>query len=295
MKERGKIIDRYSLAVLVVLAFAALICFVLICIHVKATYAGTGMPDIANTVIGYAGLAFSVFIVLLSMLFILLEKHHIRETGKKIDVAFNAEKTFINNASHELNNPLTAIQGECEITLLKERTPAEYQVTLVRIASETKRIIQLIRDLLFLSQGKEEILNNVVEPIPLGEFLMQSFSQNRVSFSADQFAYTVNANPNLLKIALGNIIHNALKYSDNKPVYLRLRSNILYIDDEGIGIPEDDLRNIAQPFYRASNTGEYKGHGVGLSLSIQILNTYGAKITISSEENEGTHFRIEFP
>ena len=73
----------------------------------------------------------------------------------RIDAAYQSEKSFISNASHELNNPLTAIQGECEISLLKERTPAEYQAALGRIASETKRIIQLMKNLLFLSHGGE--------------------------------------------------------------------------------------------------------------------------------------------
>ena len=66
----------------------------------------------------------------------------------RIDAAYQSEKAFISNASHELNNPLTAIQGECEISLLKERTPAEYQSALKRIASENKRIIQLMQHLL---------------------------------------------------------------------------------------------------------------------------------------------------
>ena len=78
----------------------------------------------------------------------------------RIDAAYQSEKAFISNASHELNNPLTAIQGECEISLLKERSPEEYQAALGRIATETSRIIQLIKHLLFLSHGDKEIQKN---------------------------------------------------------------------------------------------------------------------------------------
>lgn len=205
-----------------------------------------------------------------------------------------SEKTFISSASHELNNPLTAIQGECEITLLKERTPMEYQIALQRIESETKRIIQLMKHLLFLSYGEEEILNNAVEPIALADFLMR-FVRNRVSFSPDNFAFFVNANPNLLKIAIGNLINNALKYSGEKPVEMRLVNNVLEIKDHGIGIPSEDLKHIAQPFVRAKNARDFTGHGVGLSLSVRILNVYGAKVTITSVPNEGTSISIEFP
>lgn len=183
----------------------------------------------------------------------------------RIDAAYRSEKSFVSNASHELNNPLTAIQGECEISLMKERTPAEYQEALRRIASETKRIIQLMKHLLFLSHGDREILKNAVEPIFLAEFLMQ-WATGRISFSPDNFAFIVRANPNLLKIAIGNILSNACKYSGEKPVEMRLRSNRLEIIDAGIGIPQEEAERIFQPFYRASNTREYSGHGIGLSL-----------------------------
>jgi signal transduction histidine kinase len=94
---------------------------------------------------------------------------YIRE---RIDRTYQSEKAFIGNASHELNNPLTAIQGECEITLMRERTPAEYQGSLQRILSDSKRIILLMKHLMFLSKGEEEILKTASEPVFLAEFLM---------------------------------------------------------------------------------------------------------------------------
>lgn len=212
----------------------------------------------------------------------------------RIDIAYQSEKSFISNASHELNNPLTAIQGECEISLLKERTPAEYQAALRRIASETKRIIQLMKHLLFLSHGDQEIVKNATEPIFLADFLMD-LSGNRISFSPDHFSYVVRANPALLKIAIGNLLSNACKYSGDKPVEMRLRANVLEIKDQGIGIPAEELEHIYQPFFRGSNTREFPGHGIGLSLSLRILRTYGAKVSIRSVQNEGTQVRIEFP
>lgn len=212
----------------------------------------------------------------------------------RIDAAYHSEKSFIGNASHELNNPLTAIQGECEISLMKERTPAEYQAALGRIASETKRIIQLMKNLLFLSHGDKEILENTREEISLADFLMQ-FVRNRIRFSTDTFAYTLTANTHLLKIAIGNILNNACKYSGDAPVEMSLHGSILEIRDTGIGIPPEELAHINQPFYRASNTREYPGHGIGLSLSIRILRTYGADVRISSELGKGTVVEIEFP
>ena len=211
----------------------------------------------------------------------------------RIDAAYQSEKAFISNPSHELNNPLTAIQGECEISLLKERSPEEYQAALRRIATETSRIIQLIKHLLFLSHGDKEIQKSAMETIFLADFLMQ-FSSARISFSPDNFSYMIRANPYLLKIAIKNILSNACKYSDDKPVEMRLRGSVLTISDRGIGIPPEELKRIFQPFYRASNTREYAGHGVGLSLSLRILSTYGAKVNIISDLGVGTIVEIDF-
>lgn len=212
----------------------------------------------------------------------------------RIDAAYQSEKSFISNASHELNNPLTAIQGECEISLLKERTSAEYQAALGRIASETKRIILLMKNLLFLSHGDKEILKNARETVLLADFLMQ-FVGNRVRFTTDHFAFAIEANPHLLKIAIGNILNNACKYSGEAPVEMQLKGAVLTITDMGIGIPEEEIARVYQPFYRASNTREFAGHGIGLSLSMRILRSYGAEITITSEVGKGTTVEIEFP
>lgn len=233
-------------------------------------------------------------IIVCSFLVYWVGKRYSEQMIRRIDSAYQSEKAFVRSASHELNNPLTAIQGECEITLLKERSPLEYQISLNRILDETKRIVQLMKHLLFLSRGDEEILQNTTEPIFIAEFLRQ-FLQKRVDYSPDHFSFVVRANPQLLKVAIENILSNALKYSDEKRVSISLRSNILEIEDHGIGIPVDELEHIFQPFFRGSNTRGYAGHGIGLSLSLRILSAYGAEITVFSELNKGTRVKIIFP
>ena len=134
----------------------------------------------------------------------------------RIDTAFQAEKSFISNASHELNNPLTAIQGECEITLLKERSPQEYIDSLQRISTESKRITQLIKHLLFLSRQEEDILQNAREEMDLVVLLRDLCLQYpQVMFHTDvpEGHALVTANFYLLRIAFQNVIDNARKYS----------------------------------------------------------------------------------
>lgn len=220
----------------------------------------------------------------------------------RIDAAFKSEKSFVSNASHELNNPLTAIQGECEITLLKERSASEYVDSLERISVESKRISQLIKALLFLSRQDRDLLANAVEKVNLVDVLRERYGDNpRILLPAD-FAgdrgFMIRANPYLLGIAIQNIVDNACKYSD-KEVKISLSERegkkIVEITDQGIGIPQEEIELIFQSFYRATNTRSYKGQGIGLSLSLKIISTYGGQMEICSEQGRFTTVSITFP
>lgn len=219
----------------------------------------------------------------------------------RVDAAFQTEKSFISNASHELNNPLTAIQGECEITLLKERSTTEYMASLQRISEESKRMTVLIKHLLFLSLQDKDILQNVTEEIDLVVFLKKLCSQYpRVKFDRVENNKTIyiRANSNLLNIALQNLLNNAQKYSEEL-VEVRLKViedvTVLEIKDYGIGIPENELQHIFHSFYRACNVRGYTGQGIGLSLSMKILSVYGGSIYVESKENEYTTVTVTFP
>lgn len=223
----------------------------------------------------------------------------LNEMLDRIDAAFKSEKSFISNASHELNNPLTAIQGECEISLMKERSVSEYMESLHRISAESRRISQLIKHLLFLSRQDEDLLQNSVERIDLKHLLDEiSRDDARLKFyNEEDNNCWVDANPYLLRIALQNIIDNACKYSE-KDVDIRLvnhkKKPTIEVMDYGIGVPADEIQHIFQSFYRAANTRGYSGQGVGLSLSMKILAIYGGKIAIESEVGSYTKVIIAF-
>lgn len=169
----------------------------------------------------------------------------------RIDTAFKSEKSFVSNASHELNNPLTAIQGECEIALLKERSTSEYMDSLERISVESKRISLLIKSLLFLSRQDKDILANTVEDVCLPRMLREQYvGRPRIRLSStlrEENDFIVRANPYLLGIALQNVVDNACKYSD-KDVEISLFEKegrrVVEIRDQGIGIPQEEVELI---------------------------------------------------
>ena len=167
--------------------------------------------------------------------------------------------------------------------------------------TESKRISRLTQNLLSLSHQEEEMQMRPSELIFLGYWLKERFKNNdRIQLLLNEKCYdiTVEANSELLEIALRNIIDNACKYSGNKTVQIRLfydsSKKIIEITDHGIGIPQEEINHIFQSFYRASNAREYPGYGIGLSLSLKILSYYGGKVEISSELNKYTTFSIIF-
>jgi signal transduction histidine kinase len=114
----------------------------------------------------------------------------------------------------------------------------------------------------------------------------------------DRKKYTVQGNSYLLFIALGNIVKNAIKFSDNKTVtcqlYLLNNTPVISVQDRGVGIELKDIKNIFQPFYRGANSFGYAGFGIGLSLAEKIFRLHNARIEVESELNKGTEFRILF-
>lgn len=213
-------------------------------------------------------------------------------TQRHIDTlheAYQRERQFIHHASHELNNPLTAIQGECEIALMKKRDAADYEDSLNRIEQEAQRMSQTIKQLLYLSMAMNESDGESRELIIWKDFLKQFTDNERVCLNVSQGCDSccIMANPYLLKMAVSNIVRNALKYSSDD-VDITLNEKSVVIKDKGIGIPKSDIPYITQPFYRAANTRSFQGNGIGMSLAVNILKLYGIMVKIESEENAGT-------
>ena len=210
----------------------------------------------------------------------------------RIDRDYQTEKMFVNNASHEINNPLTAIQGECEVGLLRDYSAQEYQDILRRIAHEAERVVTIMRELLQFSHVRSGEEMTELEPVSIAP-LLQSIAKGRCEVDS-QSDFTVSADAHLLRMAFHNLINNAIKYSGGQPVTIIIADHIVVIRDRGIGIPKDDLPHIFEPFYRASNTGSVIGHGVGLALAKAILEKHGATVSVESEQGEGTTVRVTF-
>jgi signal transduction histidine kinase len=229
----------------------------------------------------------------------------------RIEIAFETNKNFISNASHEFGTPLTAIIGEADVALLKDRTPIEYKETLEKILKQSERLNKISQSLLFLAQiGYKDnklsytILRTDELVMQANEIMNQLIPKNLIKIDFDLLPENpkklkVLGNKELLILAITNILTNACKYSSNKPVIVSLASTnnevLIIFKDQGIGIPESELPFIFDPFYRASNTAAYDGYGIGLSLTQNIIEIHKGKLIISSVLHKGVTIQVKLP
>ena len=229
----------------------------------------------------------------------------------RVEIAIETNKNFISNASHEFGTPLTAIIGEADVALLKDRTSVEYKETLQKILKQSERLNKISQSLLFLAQigYKENKLNYAI--LRTDELIMQAYEimnqlipKNNIEIDFDLLPENpkklkIYGNKELLILAITNILTNACKYSSNKPVVVSLASTnnqiVMIFKDQGIGIPESELPFIFDPFYRASNTAAYDGYGIGLPLTQNIIKIHKGELNISSELHKGVTIQVKLP
>ncbi len=229
----------------------------------------------------------------------------------RIETSFETQNNFISNASHELRTPLTAIIGEADVALSKLRQPEEYIESIKIILDEAEKLDRKTRALLFLAQtgfnGKVLKFEKVrIDQLlwDVKETLERIDPRNQVQLDMSLLPENpsmlkIKGNEQLMHLAFTNIISNGCKYSDHQPVYVSLGASnthvIVVIRDRGIGIPEAELKYIYDPFFRASNTNNYEGYGIGLPLTRNIIRMHEGKLEVSSQPNQGTTVQISLP
>lgn len=229
----------------------------------------------------------------------------------RLETAFETQNNFISNASHELRTPLTIITSEAEL-LISARTLNVIQENSVKtILSESEKLHHILTSLLGLAQSGFDGKKQNWQQIRIDELVLSVADAVKkieaqctldIDFSGlpeDESLLYTSGNVNLLSLAISNIVMNGCKYSKNQPVKVKAstenNSIIISVRDEGIGIPEKDQQHIFEPFFRASNTTEFEGFGIGLPLTLNIIRLHKGSIGIRSEENQGTEIQIFLP
>ncbi len=223
----------------------------------------------------------------------------------------NMRKEFVADVSHELKTPITSIMGYAD-TLLEGEYDKETQNRFLNvIASEARRMAQLVTDLLTLSRYDSKKIKKEETEFDLGDLVKKC--QEKLKFEIEKKGHNmecfvtasvppVQADKYGIERVVLNILSNAIKYTPENgtiKVYVGFVYNDAYIKviDNGIGIPEEDLGRIFERFYRVdkARTREMGGTGLGLSIAKEILDQNKGSIDIKSEVGKGTEVVIRLP
>lgn len=221
----------------------------------------------------------------------------------RITETFNVQKNFIDYVSHELRTPITALLGTLEVTKNKPRSAQEYHQVILQLEQYTTDLQETLDQMMLLSGAKtnfefstlriDEVIWNLIE-----NHILFHQAQIEVTLAvSDHTLLRLEGNEKLLELAIGNILENAIKYSDNQIVRIIMRQQadhlVIEILDQGIGIPQQDIRNIKQNFFRGQNTHHYSGKGVGLSIANIIFTLHKIDLSIESS-GKGTKVHLRF-
>lgn len=220
---------------------------------------------------------------------------------------------FVSTTSHQFRTPMTVIRSNAEILemIIKKQENIENSDKLTRstnrIITEIMRMTNLMDEILILEKiasGKQTINLEMVDLIPLVTDIVEQFNEiqkddRKIEFLSNSKEAVCLIDSNLLNHALSNLINNALKYSAGKK---SPKVSIIYngavtisVKDHGIGIPESEMKNLFGRFYRASNTTEIEGTGLGLNIAKEYVEMCKGNLIIESVEHQGTTATITFP
>ena len=232
------------------------------------------------------------------------------EMTSRIKTSLDFMNQFSVSAAHELKTPLTILRGETEIALKSTKTPPQYIEVLSSNYEEILRLIKIVDNLFFISKMDNSLV--VIDKVEtdLDEYLNNLGKNLKILGTDKNINIVVQSNTEakveidkeLLKQAISNLVDNAVKYGqENEDIILKGNSDNFSINisviNKGEGIPEESLSKIFDNFYRVESSRNRKLGGAGLGLAVvkAIVKWHNAEITVRSEHEKETEFKIIFP
>jgi signal transduction histidine kinase len=228
----------------------------------------------------------------------------------RLEYSFQQLRRFTSDVSHELRTPLAAIRSVGEVGLQRSRSASEYQDTIGSMLEEVARLTQLVDSLLAMSRADAGQVQPVVTVFDVAQVIREAISvidvlaeEKRQKLVINILAETlIEGDPLLLRQALINVLHNAVKFSPaNGHVTITTRCGEdqveIRIQDSGPGIPVGDRGKVFDRFYRVDSSRARESGGVGLGLSIArwAVQVQMGEIQILDEGDTGATFSITLP
>lgn len=233
----------------------------------------------------------------------------IRSSQSERDEVRKMRNRFVEMLSHEFRTPLTVIRSSSDLLLrYSAQLTEEQRERYLHIIQEQVHVLsRLIHDALSVSEQGAS-MHAERRAIELQSFIDSLLRQckdiprehSTVRIINDWPHATVDADEHLLRLALCNILSNAVRYSPaDREVNLRFHGDgddlVITVTDHGRGIPDDDLADVFDAFFRASNVDDVHGVGLGLTLARDFIQSHGGILAIQSREGEGTTAIVRLP
>lgn len=218
----------------------------------------------------------------------------------RLEQAFKRERQFTQDASHELRTPLMVIKSSLELLAVNRSLSDPQKEKLLLMQGAVKRMEVLVTELLELSRG---IQSGKREEIHLGDFVRELENGFRAMAEEKGLSFTVTIARHVATIAaykislekvIGNLLKNAIRFTEKGGITVDVTGNVITITDTGIGIPEKDLSHIFERFYRGDSSRHTEGTGLGLAICKDICDEEGWTMRVQSTVGEGSEFRVGF-
>ena len=209
---------------------------------------------------------------------------------KRITIHLNQRSEMLSGISHDLRTPLTRLK--LQLALLKQQDLAK------KMSDDIEEMERMLNEYLEFAkyQKNEETetvsLNNIIEDIT------KKYENKKINFSIEE-NLKINVRPNSIKRCLVNLTDNGLSYGKKVEIVAKKTANnvIIFVDDDGPGIPEKEYQNVIKPFYRIDKSRGQNKSGVGLGLSIanDIIRSHGGNISLNKSPLMGLRVKISLP
>ena len=220
--------------------------------------------------------------------------------GDRLEAFVERERTFTRDASHELRTPLTVIRVATDILCDRDDLPAEVRSAIERIRRSSDEMERLVEAFLLLARETEVGLPS--EEVCINDLIAAECERLDMIARGKAIDIGVHAQCRLqvegpqqaLVSVIGNLLRNAVAYTDTGRVLIRVDADSVLIEDSGIGIEEHEVKEVFQPFFRGGSRHR-GGHGVGLTIVRRFADRFGWTVGIDSQAGVGTRVTVRFP
>jgi len=223
----------------------------------------------------------------------------IKHFGQRLGSFIARERNFTRDASHELRSPLTVINIAADILLSEHELSAPARKTILRIKRAAADMEELTEAFLLLARESDQAL--LKDKVCISDVLQEEINRAQLlikdkdltlRFSPENRLYVL-ASDKVVSVMLGNLIRNAILYTDQGNVDITITSNSVIIKDSGKGIPPQQINDLFKPYYRGNNNNT-PGHGVGMTIVKRLSDRFNWPITIKSTPGLGTSIEVKF-